>query len=151
MNNAYVGFIVDCPAAHDPHITVAFIPGNEEKDPRGYPIDEVFGRAYELAGVLHKHVENKFPVDVSGEGVRLYGVEKNIRVLEVILPEQVHELVMSFRSLLFVRGVKYSLAFPFRPHITIGEEMPEPDAGTTYLVTGIFVDNGEQRHILHLK
>lgn len=155
MSNVYIGFSVDFPEVRDPHITIAFVPhAGEEYDRRGLPESEdTYGRLMVPMKNLYDHIGG--PFNVKSEEIKLYGIVGNeIRVLEVEMPPQIYELVIGFRQSMHARGIKYSLDFPFRPHISIGDINPYiPDLApqTEYRVTGLFIDNGEERRTLHLK
>lgn len=155
----YVGFsTTPIDKVADPHITLAFIPLNEDQgqtDSYGRPIDtgnygDMWRTMQNFAWKLYEALEGR-GFTVLTRGVDHFGEGFDVPVLRVELPPQVHELVSFFRANLYQANIRYSTLFPFDPHITISPGTIRDEETEGVAITGLFVDNGVERKTLHLK
>ena len=150
----YAGFVVGAvPGVADPHITLAFVPVSEERqnDHRPYDSDPWIGLQNHIWKLYKALEEKKFTAKFSH--TEYFGENGDVPVCVVSLPDQVLEHAEHFRTALYLSEVIYSTRFPFHPHVTVTDStLSDLEIGEfEFEITGLFIDNGSERKILHLK
>lgn len=141
IKGVWVGLAVEWPAIEDAHVTLAYFPEfdtDQEAD--------LVRTTLALAGAL----DWWFPVATVEHTVfKAADAGHRANVVKVEIPTAPGRLIGWYRDSLKVRGLKYSEAFSFDPHVTVaitpdGEPFRVPVTPAFLRVTGVFVDWGRE-------